>query len=175
MEHYIKKMSIKVYNNFFENDHSQQIYNFVINSYYKIGWIDSDEPQHKAYPNIHSEYSKEDLNKIKILNPILKTLKLPKESFYKCVVNLTKPLDVNFIHVHPNSMVALYYANFTWNPEWGGETMFYKKDRKTISLANPYTPNQLIVFDGKVPHTIKSQNLIGPSYRFTISLFFNKK
>ena len=51
----------------------------------------------------------------------------------------------------------------------------YKKDRKTISLANPYTPNQLIVFDGKVPHTIKSQNLIGPSYRFTISLFFNKK
>ena len=52
---------------------------------------------------------------------------------------------------------------------------FTKKDRKTISLANPYTPNQLIVFDGKVPHTIKSQNLIGPSYRFTISLFFNKK
>ena len=72
-------------------------------------------------------------------------------------------------------MVALYYANFTWNSEWGGETIFYKKDRKTIDLANPYTPNQLIIFDGKIPHTIKSQNLIGPSYRFTISLFFNKK
>ena len=41
-------MSIKVYNDFFENDHSQEIYNFIINSYYKIGWVDSDEPQHRA-------------------------------------------------------------------------------------------------------------------------------
>ena len=106
-------MKIKLYNNFLENDHSQEISNFVLNSYYKIGWVDSEEPQHRAYPNIHSEYSNKDLDRIKILNPILKILKLPKESFYKCVVNLTKPLDVNFIHVHPNSLVALYYANFT--------------------------------------------------------------
>ena len=109
-----------------------------------------------------------------MLNSVLKVLKIPKERFYKCVVNLVKPLDVNFIHVHPNSIVALYYANFTWNPEWGGETIFYDKDRKKINLANPYTPNQLITFDGKIPHTIKAQNLIGPSYRFTISLFFKK-
>ena len=35
--------------------------------------------------------------------------------------------------------------------------------------------HQLVFFDGKIPHTIKTQNIIGPSYRFTISLFFIKK
>jgi Rps23 Pro-64 3,4-dihydroxylase Tpa1-like proline 4-hydroxylase len=168
-------MNIQVHDNFYENDHCQEIYDFVNKSYFKIGWEDSDEPQHKPYPNLHSIYSKEDLDKIKILKPILKKFKIPKDNYLKCIVNLTKPLDVNFIHVHPNMSVALYYANLTWNPEWGGETIFYKKDKKTIDLANPYVPNRLVFFDGKIPHTIKTQNIIGPSYRFTISLFFIKK
>ena len=77
--------------------------------------------------------------------------------------------------MHSNTLVVLYYANLTWNPEWGGETIFYKKDKKTIDLANPYVPNRLVFFDGKISHTIKAQNIIGPSYRFTISLFFIKK
>ena len=165
---------IKTVNDFFPNDQSQAIFNFIIKSLYKIGWEDSDEPQHRAYPNIHSQYSKEDVDKIKILPPILKELKLSEKHYDKCIINLTKPMDVNFIHMHPDQIVALYYANITWNPEWGGETIFYKEDRKTVELCSPFVPNRLIIFDGKIPHTIKSQNLIGPAYRFTMSVFFNK-
>ena len=165
---------IKSYENFLSPSSCQLVYNLVISSLYRIGWDDSNEPQHKPYPNLHSEYSFQDLQKLKILEPILKKIKLSKKHYDKCVVNLIKPLDVNFIHVHPDQLVALYYVNITWNPEWGGETLFYEKDRKTIRLASPYVPNRLIIFDGKVPHTIKSQNLLGPSYRFTISIFFNR-
>lgn len=164
---------IKIYSDFFSNGQSSQIFSFVTRSLFKIGWEDTDEPQHKAYPNIHSVYSREDIDKIDLLKPIIKKTKLTEKQYHKCIVNLTKPMDVNFIHEHPKQVVALYYANMSWNPEWGGETIFYKKDRKTVSLCNPYTPNSLVVFDGSVPHTIKSQNLLGPSYRFTISLFFN--
>lgn len=39
-------------------------------------------------------------------------------------------MDVNFIHVHENEIVALYYCNLTWQPEWGGETLFYKDNKK---------------------------------------------
>ena len=59
-------MNIQVHDNFYENDHCQEIYDFVNKSYFKIGWEDSDEPQHKPYPNLHSIYSKEDLDKIKM-------------------------------------------------------------------------------------------------------------
>ena len=168
------KNLIKIYDNFFPNDQSAHINNFVLKSLYKLGWEDTEEPQHRAYPNLHSSYSPEDVAKIKILEPILKKVKLTKKHYSKCMVNLTKPLDVNFIHMHPGCIVALYYANMHWDPEWGGETLFYEKDRKTIGLASPYIPNRLVIFDGKVPHTIKSQNLLGPSYRFTIGMFFNK-
>ena len=166
--------NIKTYDSFLSNEHSQKIFNFIIKSLYQIGWADSDEPQHRGYPNIYSSFSKKEVDNIEILNPILKKTKLLEKQYDKCIVNLVKPLDVNFIHVHPDQLVALYYVNITWNPEWSGETLFYKEDRKTIDLASPYTPNRLIFFDGKIPHTIKAQNLIGPSYRFTLSIFFNK-
>ena len=83
-------------------------------------------------------------------------------------------MDVNFIHTHPDQIVALHYSNLTWNPEWGGETLFYKDNKRDILLSSPYVPNRLLIFDGAIPHTIKAQNLMGPSYRFTTSVFFNK-
>ena len=168
---------IKTYDNFLSNDISQLAYNMVIRSFYKIGWDDSEEPQHKAYQNLHSAYSFEDVKKLKMLGPILekvKPYKLNIDNYKNCVVNLTKPLDVNFIHMHPNQVVALYYTNLTWNPEWGGESLFYENNRKDIRFSSAYIPNKLVIFDGGIPHTIKAQNLIGPAYRFTISFFFNK-
>tara|TARA_R100000664_G_C2732285_1_gene122570 strand:- start:140 stop:667 length:528 start_codon:yes stop_codon:yes gene_type:complete len=169
---------IKSYENFLSPSSCQLVYNLVISSLYRIGWDDSNEPQHKPYPNLHSEYSFQDLQKLKILEPILKKLKnknITVDNYFRCMINLTKPLDVNFIHSHPDQWVALYYANLTWNPEWGGETLFYKNNKKDILLCSPYIPNKLLIFDGGIPHTIKAQNLIGPSYRFTISIFFNKE
>ena len=168
---------IKTINNFYSNDQSQTIFNFIIKSMFKIGWEDSDEPQHKGFPNIHSEYSFEDLQKLRMLDLILDKLKdknITVNNYFRCMVNLTKPMDVNFIHTHPDQIVALHYSNLTWNPEWGGETLFYKDNKRDILLSSPYVPNRLLIFDGAMPHTIKAQNLMGPSYRFTTSVFFNK-
>ena len=50
------------------------------------------------------------------------------DNYFRCRINLTKPLDLNFIHVHPDQIVALYYCNLTWSPEHGGETIFYTDD-----------------------------------------------
>jgi|TARA_R110000824_G_scaffold67074_1_gene173758 Rps23 Pro-64 3,4-dihydroxylase Tpa1-like proline 4-hydroxylase len=167
---------IKIFDNFLPPDSCQVVWNTVSRSLFRIGWYDSDEPQHKAYPNIHSQYSFEDLQKLRILDTIIKKAKnknIIADNYFRCMINLTKPMDVNFIHTHPDEIVALYYSNLTWNPEWGGETLFYKDNKKDILLSSPYVPNRLIIFSGTIPHTIKSQNLLGPSYRFTTSVFFH--
>jgi len=52
--------------------------------------------------------------------------------------------------------------------------LLYKNNKRDILLASPYVPNRLIIFDGSIPHTITSQSILGPTYRFTISLFFTK-
>ena len=165
---------MQVYDNFLRPEIAQEAYEFVLKSYYQIGWEDSLAPEQRIYPNLHSRYSGEDIKKLKILEPIHKKLKNKNLKCDKCVVNLTKPLDVNFIHTHPNQVVALYYANLTWKPEDGGETLLYKNNKRDILLASPYVPNRLIIFDGSIPHTITSQSILGPTYRFTISLFFTK-
>ncbi len=66
---------IKTHDNFLSNDISQLAYNMVIRSFYKIGWDDSAEPQHKAYQNLYSDYSFEDVKKLKMLGPILEKVK----------------------------------------------------------------------------------------------------
>ncbi len=159
---------IEVFDVLLTPDKSNAVFRQVMDSLFRIGWNDSNEPQYKGFSLLYSQYNFEDVTRLKILDPILKKLKRT------CIVNLTKPMDVNFIHVHENEIVALYYCNLTWQPEWGGETLFYKDNKKDILLSSPYVPNRLIIFDGKIAHTIKAQNILGPSYRFTISLFFNK-
>jgi SM-20-related protein len=90
------------------------------------------------------------------------------------MVNLSKPADPNFTHCHPKQVVCLYYANLNWHPNFAGETLFYTEDQKEIRYGSTYTPNRLVIFDGEIPHTIRAQNITGPNYRFSISIFFNK-
>lgn len=168
---------IEIYDNFFDVKKLTNIYTTIMDCNFRIGWDDSPEPQHKTHPCLHSNWSFEDVKSVEILNPVLDKLKdknITIDNYKKCIINLTKPLDVNFIHCHPNEIVFLYYPCLTWNPEWGGETIFYKEDRKTVLKCNPYVSNRAIIFDGNISHTIKSQNIIGPSYRFTMTLFFNR-
>jgi len=171
------KDKIKSFDNFLPTVAHHTIYDIVINSLYKIGWTDTKEERHKPYPNLHSLYGFEDVQRLNILDSIFKLniRDVSIDTYWKCVVNLTKPLDLNFIHVHPNQVGVLYYVNETWNPEWGGETLFYEDNKKDIRFSSPYTPNRLIVFDGSIPHTIKAQNISGATYRFSITFLFRRK
>lgn len=168
---------IETYDDFLSAGACQKLHLYLMNSVFRIGWGDSDDLKHQQYPNLYSEYSLEELKKLQLLDPILNILKKDNiniDNYFRCRINLTKPLDLNFIHVHPDQIVALHYCNLTWSPEYGGETIFYSDDKKHIKLASPYTANRLLIFDGSIPHTIKAQNLLGPTYRFTLSLFFWK-
>ena len=44
---------------------------------------------------------------------------------------------------------------------------YNKQYGKDILESSPYVPNRAIIFDGEIKHTIKAQNIMGPSYRFT--------
>ena len=168
---------IEIYDNFFNAEKLETLYINILRTNYRIGYADGPEAQSQIHQCLHSHWSFEDIKNLRILNLVLDKLKdknITIDNFDKCVINLTKPLDVNFTHLHSNQIVFLHYSCLTWNPQWGGETLFYEKDMKTILKCNPYVPNRAVIFDGNIPHTVKAQNILGPSYRFTTSLFFNK-
>ncbi|MDB2561678.1 hypothetical protein N9X67_04855 [Amylibacter sp.] len=165
---------MQIENDFLSSSKLQSLYEMVINSNFRIGWEDSHEGRLKQYSNLHSLYSFSDFENTQIIPYLKKFKSINIEKYDSCVVNLTKTMDVNFIHTHPNQNVFLLYCNLTWNPEWGGETIFYKDNKVDILETNPYISNRAIFFDGEIPHIIKSQNILGPVYRFTLSVFFNK-
>jgi hypothetical protein len=128
---------------------------------------------------LHSLYNNDDLVNLNFINLITNNnseLKLlfTTHTITKCVVNLSRPFDVYFNHCHSEDKVLLYYVNLRWKEEWGGETLFYDDNLQDIFYASAYTPGRIVVFDGKIPHTLRAQASTGPQFRFTFTIFLNK-
>lgn len=167
---------IQVYDDLFDFRYKNDIYNYVKNSFFKIGWSDSDTPDSIKHEFIHSSYSNEDLSNLEFFERLKKTPVMDhiKDLELKHTkVNLSTPSDSNFIHTHPEKISLIYYINLHWANGWHGETLFYDECGKDIIFASSYTPGRIIVFNGSIPHTIRPQSVIGPKFRFTLSSFFD--
>ena len=155
----------------------ETLYDYVINSYFKIGSQDGPSPlDRRNHVYIHSDYSIDDVNRIGLLNKIKD---IPEFSPYKdlqlirTTINCSVPSDTNFIHTHDNQISLVYYVNLDWKPEWAGETLFYNDDMTEIIQASIYKPKRLIIFDGSIPHSIRVQSNSAPHYRFSLAMFFD--
>ena len=154
-------------------------YSFFRKSNFRIGWEDTSEIEFQNYKFLHSEYNENDLEQLALVKDLSSTefgsYIFTKYSINRCVLNLSKPGDVYISHTHVQSKVLLYYANIRWHEEWCGETLFYNNNMREILFASPYTPGRFILFDGGLPHTIRSQSSIAPHYRFTFTIFLVEK
>ncbi|WP_394212637.1 2OG-Fe(II) oxygenase [Enterovibrio calviensis] len=84
--------------------------------------------------------------------------------------------DMSFIHsdsTNSGDISILYYANSKWDPEWGGETIFYT-ERKDAALVVSVKPGRLIVFNGNVLHRAGTPTKLCPEVRITLSMRFEK-
>ena len=175
--------NIEIYDDTVPFTERSAFYMCAQNSLYKIGWEDRDEYDKKAFPCLHSSYSPDDLTKMNILPFIEKIFKQSKfkknfhfKSITKALINLSKPGDIHYNHVHAGNIGILYYINLDWKPEWCGETLFWDKDEKEIIYTSPYKPGRFIIFDAQnIPHTLRPQSYVGPAYRFTLSIFFRRE
>ena len=179
-----KKYNLNGYNletvdNIFSLDDRHAFYDYFKKSKFSIGWEDTNEIEIQHYKHLHSTYIEEDFNKLGFARKLLSTefgnRIFSTYNIKNCVVNLSKPGDFYLNHTHGKITVLLYYANIRWHEEWAGETLFYNDSMQEILFASPYVPGRLILFDGKLPHTIRSQSVIAPHYRFTFTIFLTEK
>lgn len=168
---------IRVYDDLFTAEERGNFYGFANHSYFKLGWADGAIVENQIHRFLHSSYSDEDINNMGIINAIKNTeaaRELEGYKIVKCVLNLSTAADANFLHVHPEDKILLYYVNLEWRDGWHGETLFFTQNHKDIVFASPYTPGRLISFDPKIPHTIRPQSHIAHCYRFTLAIILNK-
>jgi len=54
------------------------------------------------------------------------------------------------------SKTALIFLHRFWAMSWGGETCFYQGGSNDLIKAVLPKPNRMIVFDGEIPHNVRS-------------------
>jgi SM-20-related protein len=177
--HSFDNYTIETIDNVFTLDERLQMYNYYRNSSFKIGWEDTTEIEYANYKYMHSIFENAEVDASGFTSGLLKSELgisiISKYNVKRCVLNLSKPGDFYLNHTHQEDKVLLYYGNIRWKEEWSGETLFYDDSLQNILFATPYIPGRLILFDGKMPHTIRSQSSIAPFYRFTFTIFLTEK
>lgn len=168
---------LRVYDDVFDMEYRHNLYTFAQKSLYRIGWADGPIVENKKHQFLHAFYSPEDLERIGLVEKVKSTpvaQELDGFNLVRCVMNLSTPADANFVHAHPEDKVLLYYVNLEWRDGWHGETLFYDEAGKEVVFASSYTPNRLIAFDAKIPHTIRPQSHLAAFYRLTLAMIYTK-
>jgi hypothetical protein len=80
-----------------------------------------------------------------------------RDLLYSAYINVLRAGDSPGIHCdapyfEPQNKTVILYLNPEWNPEWGGETIFFDDDLDAKFLVQP-RPGRVVMFDGRIPHT----------------------
>lgn len=94
---------------------------------------------------------------------------------YRSYCNFAAYGDMLFTHTDAvpgaNELTALWFIAPEWDPEWGGETLFFNSKMDAEFVVSP-RPGRLVVFDGVIPHVGRPPNRIcyAPRYTFAYKL-----
>ena len=94
---------------------------------------------------------------------------------YRAYTNYASYGDMLYTHTDcrpdQRELTVLWFLSTHWEPEWGGETMFFDASGDAMFCASP-KPGRLVVFDGAIPHVGRPPSRIcyTPRYTFAIKL-----
>ncbi|HXY98036.1 MAG TPA: 2OG-Fe(II) oxygenase [Steroidobacteraceae bacterium] len=91
---------------------------------------------------------------------------------YRCYCNHAAYGDMLFTHTDcapgAGELTALWFITPEWNPEWGGETLFFDSSMDAQVAVSP-RPGRLVLFDGSLPHVGRPPNRICYVSRYTLA------
>jgi SM-20-related protein len=118
----------------------------------------------KSRPGVPGLAAVSDIPMEKIaVDPFLRGLRQTVERLYpteqfsdqRAYVNCSVYGDSYYLHrdcaAHEAHVTALYYANLEWQPDWGGETIYYNDD-EDAELAITPRPGRLVIARGALLH-----------------------
>ena len=157
-----KNVELNFVDNFFSEKEQQLIADYVIGCNYTFGEVDEvDTPPTGMIHNIPETEFIYKLFRKRINEKIemVRELKL-----YRMYVNCFSPSENPYFHQDGEGLTFLYYPNFEWNMQWGGETQFMVNGN--INGVVPI-PNRMVFFDGMIWHRATS---FRDQHRFTVAI-----
>ena len=86
----------------------------------------------------------------------------------RAYINHSIPGDAYYMHRDHSSVTVLYYANLKWEPDWGGETIYFDDDGDARIVISP-KPGRLVVARGAILHRGNVPTRDCPEARLTIA------
>jgi hypothetical protein len=77
--------------------------------------------------------------------------------------------DAYYMHRDLSAVTVLYYVNLLWEPDWGGETIYFDDDNDAQLVVSP-RPGRLLVSRGAILHRASVPARDCPEERLTIAL-----
>jgi len=96
---------------------------------------------------------------------------LPEHELLRCYANGYPYGADGGVHLDadvPGHVTALYFGHARWEPNWGGETVFFDSERQDVVATAYARPNRLVVFPGDLPHVARGVSRICPELRITL-------
>lgn len=89
-------------------------------------------------------------------------------------VNYSTSDTADLIHADCNTFqegvyTILQYANYNWDPNWHGETIFYDSNSVDAIFTSTVKPGRVLVFDSVLMHSATTPSKIAEFPRFTIA------
>ena len=83
----------------------------------------------------------------------------PRANLYSSYINVLREGNDPGIHVDapyfcPDNKTVIVYLNPNWDPQWGGETIFYDHNLDAKYIVAP-KPGRVVIFDGRIPHVAR--------------------
>jgi SM-20-related protein len=169
----------------------EAITNFLKQPSWGFGWksnsaVDAYSFWHKHFcgslhpdPDIHSEEPQSDCEAELLLNaPVVHKMWIGLKNSYlksfrlsRCYANAQPYGTEGSVHVdstQPDNFTAIYYPCAKWDANWGGETVFFNRQKTDIIRSVYPKPNRLVMFPGHIPHVARGVSRTCPEIRITL-------
>jgi hypothetical protein len=89
-------------------------------------------------------------------------------------VNYSNPCTVDVVHTdchtsQQNIYTIIHYANYAWDVNWHGETLFYNDECSEVIYSSLIKPGRVILFDSLIPHSATPPSSLAGNARYTIA------
>lgn len=156
------KMKIKVFNNFLSNKEQDTVLDYCENTARYV-YGESDDGTTPPCGVTHD--IPKDTFIYKLLEEKTKPLAPDGVLLYRMYVNCFAPREIPYFHTDGDDGITfLYYPQFDWKPNDGGETQLYVNGN--IQGVVPI-PNRMVAFDATILHRATS---FRDKWRFTIAI-----
>ena len=171
---------VRVIDGLFSESEVSRLYSLLLLAKYRFLHVKEDSKSHwissADYKLMQAEFGVSNFRSTpaytSLVSLITKHENLHLERVYSY---LTRYGDADYLHrdfFNQDAGISLvYFANPSWENDWGGETLFFDADDDPISAIS-VKPGRVLIFNGKIPHRAGVPTRACPQVRISLNLRF---